>query len=341
MEFSVVPSKKDGKFDPVAQFQWNLDHGFEPVGYLRLLKNSSEESVAERNAMVYDAMSEVEASILDLIENPDGDRDAFEVNCEAAGHALAGVAIFDENSSEAIISVIEALIKLEFLGEVEDYQETIWSECLDKVIASPACPRPVLWRIVDEIRDGAGFNLEGPESGSRSSGVFYSLLKNPVLGDQLILQDVIAEGNLDLLINPSMTFKSLEKIYPGIMFYEYGRMVPIETAIEKALGRFLKEAPLALLKGLPNFRGNPDLVLSTDSGCMGDLVLLAIRLEFEIRLGRSKLADFVKSKNAHIAWMGKLWSAKSESDRDAFVEASPLVKLHKRGINSLASIHTM
>jgi hypothetical protein len=192
---------------------------------------------------------------------------------------------------------------------------------------------------MDEITDGEGFNLVGAESGSQSSGVFYALLKNPVLGDNLISLDRITEGNLSLVLNPSMTFQSLEKIYPGIVFYEYGRYASRESSLNLALGRFLKEMPFDLIKKFPNFRGNPDLELNVEEMCFGDLILLAMRLEVEIRLGRSTLNQYVKSQNKWISWFGGFWSSEADPAREDFASKNKLGEVNKRALNSLASIH--
>ena len=146
MEFSVVTCEDDGDYDPVAQYKWNLDHDFVNTSFSILLSNTSVDENLRQNEDLQRKLEKLAATILEMIDEQDN-WDQFVSECEQTGKAISSTPVFSEGTCKATISVLNALIKMELIGEVEDYQEYIW-DCLDKMITSPACPRPVIWKIV-------------------------------------------------------------------------------------------------------------------------------------------------------------------------------------------------
>ena len=303
MKFTVVPSPLDAGFDPVAQYSWNQKLGFISPDYSLLLNQSDQLNIKKQNILVQESMHKLQDTILGLIEDSESNWDNFTSACYIAGNILAKTAIFNSDSSNSIIAVIDALVKLEATSEVEEYHEHIWEKCLDYVITSPACPRPVLWRIVKEISKGQGFNyVTARSTGGLSSGVIYTLCKNPILGDKLIsFNEVIGDGNFSCILNPSMTIKSLEKIYPGFLFYAY--VADADTLI----GKFLREIPTNLINFPTNIKGHPDLTEEFDSGLLvAEYLILASRLLIELKLGRCKIKDLKNSKSSYVRYLGDL-----------------------------------
>jgi hypothetical protein len=304
MDFSVVTSEKDGAYDPVAQYKWNQDHGFISHEYALLLNRSDETYIAKQNFQVQECINNLRIALLDLIEDEESENywNKFTNACETAGEILAKTPIFTNDSSNSIMSVIDALIKLELFGEdikQSDYRNYIWDACLDKVITSPACPRPVLWQIIDQNSSGKGFDLYGPNS-STNGGVYFALCKNPVLGDTLLskVSWVLYEGNFNCMLNPSLTIKSLEKLSPAFAFYG----LPMDQPVESFIKKFLRNMPLDLINLPADIMDHRDLNLNLElyDISVGEYLILASRLIMEIKLGRSKMKELKDSKIGYV-----------------------------------------
>ena len=337
MDFSVVTSVKDGDYDPIVQYKWNQDHGFVSHDYALLLNRSDETYVTKQNFQVQESMNNLRVAILDLIEDSESNWDKFANACETAGNILYATPIFTKNSSDSIIGVIDALVKLENFGEVSDHWEYIWEPCLDKVIISPACPRPVLWRIVDEIVNGEGFNYMMMNESSSSSAVIFTLCKNPILGDNLISPVIfqnIASGNFSCILNPSTTLKSLEKINISFLFYAYF------DDVDSLIGKFLREIPTNLLNLPANIRQHPDLEQDYAAAItVAEYVVFASRLIIELKLGRCEMKDLEESPSQYVKSLAQLLNAPSENSKDELIP--PFVStLNKRTEDLIREMYT-
>lgn len=338
MDFSVVTSEKDGTYDPVAQYKWNQDHGFVSHDYALLLNRSDETYITKQNFQVQESMNNLRIALLDLIEDSDSNWDKFANACDSAGKVLVATPIFTKDSSDSIIGAIDALVKLEHFGEVSDYWEYIWEPCLDRVITSPACPRPVLWRLVDEIVNGEGFNYTMDNYEGASSGVFFTLCKNPVLGDGLILIYLgiayqICPGNFSCILNPSVTLRSLERIYPAFLFYAY-----FDDAVS-LVGKFLREIPTNLNNLPANIRQLSFLDQKLEEFVVAEYVVFASRLIIELKLGRCEMKDLEESPSHYVKSLAQLLNAPSENSKDQII--LPFVStLNKRTEDLIREMYT-
>ena len=339
MDFSVVTSEKDGTYDPVAQYKWNQDHGFVSHDYALLLNRSDETYITKQNFQVQESMNNLRIALLDLIEDSESNWDKFANACDSAGKVLVATPIFTKDSSDSIIGAIDALVKLEHFGEVSDYWEYIWEPCLDRVITSPACPRPVLWRLVDEIVNGEGFNYTMNNYEGASSGVFFTLCKNPVLGDGLILiyLDIattsICPGNFSCILNPSVTLRSLERIYLGFLFYAYF------DDVDSLVGNFLREIPTNLINLPSNIRQHPDLDQELEDFVVAEYLVFASRLIIELKLGRCEMNDLKESSNIYVKSLAQLLNTPSEKSKDEIILPF-LNSLNKRTENLIREMYT-
>jgi hypothetical protein len=311
MDFTIVKSEKDGTFDPVTQYAWNVQYGFIDDDYASLLKKIEIGVVEANNVLLQEYLLRLRKSLLGLIEDADTYWDEFVSSCEDVSKEFLRNPIYNGDTSDSIIEVINALVKLELVGEVEEYQEYIY-ECLELVFKSPGCPRPVLWRVVDEISKGNGFDWVSSNYNTTSSGIYVSLLANPVLGDGLLDHlESIAVGNFDANVNPSLTLKSIQKIYFGFMFYSF-----IENT-DLLIGKYLRKIPLKLIN-FANLKNRPELNIDIDELSVAEYLIFYSRLLIEIKLGRAQLSDFVKSNNKEVRQLAFILGSTSQELKNEF-----------------------
>jgi hypothetical protein len=218
MKFEMITSPLDGDFDPVAQFEWQVEQGLiDPQPDYDVQENLAE------NTRLIKAIERLEIELDEASENEEPedfveifDRfDAEFVLCKT----------FTKESSDALCRFIDILIKYnETFHEIEDeldLRERIVINYLEFFV-KPQIPRPALWHLMNKYME-----VDNPIHLGRDYENYmgYVFAENPLSGDALLLEaisrkadqsedpvDIPLLGTNALFWNPSVTISTLERL---------------------------------------------------------------------------------------------------------------------------------
>ena len=288
MYFSVVTSEKDGDYDPVAQFYWNLTNGFaQNPKEINDKENSQNNLNLVNNINIF--ISKFEAAIgTNLFENDEevqewiwedgNDERLFEVLNLHWNPILIRCAQYTQDSADVLCELLDFLKKYSEVLSLIDFSDYI-SELID-IFSESQCPRNVVWHLINmfEYHETWGGVCED----QHTPWLLLSIGQNPIIGDKAYLAHLQAMWKeykyvpstfYDAFKNPSVTIISLSEIPELIFGFD------VEFFVDPLQYKW----DLQKIAGYPNYH----------------FALVVARVFDEIKLGRVSWEDLITNKNKY------------------------------------------
>jgi hypothetical protein len=343
MEFQVVQSERDLDFDPIKSFSSNQSVGFFDEIYSRKLAQFQSIQVASSNAELSKVIALLNSSLFRFIDNSFEHKDnLIHQLCSRIQSSFDSIPVYNLEVSQALVELINTIKEVEeSTDSLEEYRELIWEECLYSIIESPACPRPLIWHLIDCLENGTDFNWVATDLGGVSA-LLWPLMNNWVLGDTCF-RTIMGSGSMgttagsfNALLNPSFPISAIETIEP-FFNYEYSFELLDKDLIQMAMDS-LPGAYVKFNRILNQMSLETTLNFRSDTLSLLEFSVYSIRILTELSLGRTDLVRLSKSPNAFIRTVAFHHPELSESLRST-IEASDLIAIEGKELDLFSQLY--